>query len=80
MRTTVNIQDEALDLGKRQARRQGVSLGEVISEALLESCQEKPESLDSAPFDLPASGVGGLQPGVDLDSRSRLEDLMDGLE
>lgn len=80
MRTTVNIADEALDLAKRQARHQGAPLGEVISEAVLATYQEKPQSPESPSFDLPTSGAGGLQPGVDLDSRSGLEDLMGGVE
>ena len=78
MRTTVNIRDEALELCRRVAETKGVPVGEVISEAILDSLGERPASGRRRRHDLPVSGSGGLKPGVDLDSSAALEDVMEG--
>lgn len=78
MRTTVNIQDEALSLGKEVSRARGLPLGDVLSEALFVAYGERAVSTNIADCDLPCSGEGGLLPGVDLDSTSALFDLMEG--
>ena len=77
MRTTVNIQDEALELGKAEARDRGVSLGDIISEAIFSAYRDRIERARARP-EVPAGGRGGLCPGVDLDDSTRLEDVMDG--
>lgn len=41
MRTTLNIEDEALAYAKERARASGKSLGAVVTEALVESSQPK---------------------------------------
>lgn len=79
MRTTVNIQDEAFELLKEKAREKGVSIGEVIGEAAFIAYRERPGRRGIQSVDLPVAGRGGLQPGVDLDSTSSLEDVMDEL-
>jgi hypothetical protein len=78
VRTTVNIRDEALEACRKAAEAKGVSLGEVISEAILDSLGERPGGGRRRRYDLPVSGEGGLRPGVDLDSSAALEDLMEG--
>ena len=78
MRTTVNIRPEALLLCRQKARDQKKSLGDVISDAIFAAFQERPAMAPSPQYDLPVSGEGGLQPGVDLDSTSALEDLLGG--
>ncbi len=77
MRTTVNIQDEALELCKDKARQKGISVGEAITEAILATYRDTPEKARSRRFTLPVSGKGGLRPGVDLDSNVGLEDIME---
>jgi hypothetical protein len=78
MRTTINLRDEALKLGKRKARELGKPLGEVVSEALLSAYGERASAAVPRNYKLPVSGKGGLRPGVDLDDSSALADLMDG--
>lgn len=78
MRTTINLRDEALELGRQKARELGKPLGEVISEAVLVAYGERRSARAPRRYDLPVSGKGGLQPGVDLDDSSALLDLMDG--
>jgi hypothetical protein len=78
MRTTINLREEALRLGKRKARETGKPLGEVVSEAILAAYGERPAPTARRRYPLPTSGRGGLQPGVDLDDSSGLADRMDG--
>lgn len=80
MRTTVSLRDEALKLGKRKAQETGKSLGDVISDALLTAYGDRAVKQEVVRFDLPVSGRGGLQPGVDLDDSSALADRMDELD
>jgi len=79
MRTTVNIEDQALEACRKRAVETGKSLGEVISEAILQTLSGRPASAPKRRYKLPVSGRGGLQPGVDLDNWARIEDVMDGL-
>ncbi len=78
MRTTLNLRDEALKLGKRKARELGKPLGEVVSEAVLSAYGERAKAALPRNYKLPVSGKGGLRPGADLDDSSALADLMDG--
>ena len=77
MRTTVNIQDEALQLCKDKAQQKGISVGEAIAEAIFATYRETPEKARHRRFTLPVSGKGGLRAGVDLDSNAGLEDVME---
>jgi len=79
MRTTVNIRPGALELCKKKAAETGQSLGEVISEAILQAYSGRSVEAKRRRYDLPAAGEGGVQPGVDLDDTSALQDLMDEL-
>ena len=78
MRTTVSIQDEAFELCKKKAQENRTSIGEVITEAIFTAYRDKANKSRSRRFSLPASGKGGLHPGVDLDCTAELEDIMDG--
>ena len=80
MRTTVNIQDEALELCKHKAQEKGISIGDAITEAILTAYRHKPAKTRSRRFTLPVSGRGGLRPGVDLDSNAGLADVMEDRE
>jgi len=79
VRTTVNIEDRALELAKKKAAETGRSLGSVISDALLQAYSGRPATRKVVRYGLPVSGTGGLRPGVDLDNSAALEDIMDGL-
>lgn len=79
MRTTINIRDEALELCRKRSEQAGTSLGEVVSEAIIEAYRERPQERQGRiRYDLPAFGEGGLQPGADLDDSAALEDVMEG--
>lgn len=77
MRTTVSIQDEALELCKKKAQEKQMTIGEVISEAIFFAFRKRPSRGRAQHFTLPVSGSGGLRPGVDLDCSAALEDIME---
>jgi hypothetical protein len=78
MRTTLDINDDLLRRAKRRAVDEGTPLRAVVEDALRMYLAQKPQrgkfvwrwKTDS----------GKLQPGVRLDDRNSLFDLMDGLD
>ena len=79
MRTTVNIEDRALELCRKQAAETGRSLGDVISEAILQAFSTRSASPRKQRYELPVWTGGELQPSVNLDKWAEVEDIMDGL-
>lgn len=78
MRTTVNIEDSQLRLAKEHAERTHRSLGVVVTEALaMLLAYERGRPKTTCPVDLPVSGGGGLRPGVDLEDKEALMELLD---
>jgi len=78
MRTTLNLHKDALALSKARARREGKSLGEVVSEAVFSAFRDRPTATESNAFNPPVSGEGGVMPGMDLDNTSELLDQIEG--
>jgi hypothetical protein len=72
MRTTINLPDALLDRAKREAQREGLTLGELIEAALRGRLLRTPAEPAARPFRLVTFGAGGLLPGVSLE---RLKDL-----
>ena len=78
MRTTVDIADDLMRRAKKKATDDHVSLRDIVEAALREYLSGKPE----------ASGYkftwttekGELMPGVDLDDRDSLFNIMDGIK
>ena len=78
MRTTVSLDDHVLAMARREALTQHRSLASLVEEALRQLLTRT----TAAPkvrrhVELPESGEGGLQPGVDLDSSSDLLFVME---
>ncbi len=79
MRTTINLRPEALALSKERAQERGISLGDAISDAVIEAYRQKPNHSGKQRIDLPVSTrKGGTLPGVDISNNATLEDIMDG--
>jgi hypothetical protein len=76
MRTTVNIDDHLLAEAKVLAARTSRSLGAVLDDALRAMLRRNDEQEARGEFRLPTHGSGGLQPGVDLDDKEALAELM----
>ena len=77
MRTTVNIEDSLLRQAKILADRTHRPLGDVVGEALAMLLAYERTRPRSGSVNLPVSGGGGLQPGVDLEDKEALMDLLD---
>jgi Arc/MetJ family transcription regulator len=76
MRTTIEISDELLRRAKRKAADTGVALRQIV-EAALRSYLGGP--VKGTAYRLRwRTERGRLQPGVNLDDRDHLFDLMDG--
>lgn len=77
MRTTLNIDDELMRAVKGRAAERGLTITEIIEEALRESLYR--EKQRRKPYRLHWVRVKGrLQPGVDLTDRDSLYDLLEG--
>lgn len=76
MRTTVNIDDRLLKQAKVAASKSGRTLSELVDDGLrLLLKQGAPR--DGGPVALPTFGGSGLRPGVDLDDKAALLDLLE---
>src|SRR5437870_2946479 len=77
MRTTVNIHDDLLAEAKVRAARSHRPLGALIDDALRAEFSERSVAADHRRrVLLPTDGGSGLQPGVDLEDRDALADLL----
>lgn len=75
MRTTVNIDDELLRRARERAAQTGRSLGDVVDDALRVLLAERvPER---GAVELPRFGGSGLRPGIDLEDKEALAELLE---
>ncbi|HEY3260004.1 MAG TPA: ribbon-helix-helix protein, CopG family [Pseudonocardiaceae bacterium] len=75
MRTTVSVDEQLLAAARQEARRRGLTLGQLIEDAL-----RRELSTDTArqPIPLPVfRGGTGVRPGIDLRSNRALAELLD---
>ena len=77
MRTTVRLPDQLLAKAKQQAAAGGITLNDLIVDAVRASLTTKPGRVSEPPRAWPTFRGDGVQPGVDLDCNAALEDLMD---
>jgi hypothetical protein len=75
MRTTVSIDDHLLSEAKQIAARSHRSLGQVIDDALRRMLTETSRTRSTS-VTLPIHGSGGLRPGVDLEDKEQLAELL----
>jgi len=76
MRTTMAIDDRLLEAAKRRARDQGLTLGQLVEEALRRELGRSPARRDRP--EIPVFSRGrGPRPGVDLASNRALQELLD---
>jgi hypothetical protein len=79
MRTTIRLDDDLLREAKAYAAATDRTLTRLVEDALREALTRRRQQARRPRVELPTSGGGGLQPGVDLDNSAALWDLMDGL-
>jgi hypothetical protein len=77
MRTTIEVDDPLFRHLKRQAAERGITLRALVNEAL-QRYLERPERPRKYRFDWKVQPRGSIQPGVRLNDRESLFDLMDG--
>jgi hypothetical protein len=77
MRTTIDISDELFRKAKRRAADDGVPLRDVVEAALRGYLTGRPRTTGYRLRWTPDRGE--MLPGVDLDDRSSLHDIMDGV-
>ncbi len=77
MRTTVDIDEHLLAEAKVLAARSRRPLGRVVDDALRVLLAKTPATGGGARVPLPTFGAGGLQPGVDLEDKEAMADLLD---
>jgi Ribbon-helix-helix protein, copG family len=76
MRTTISVNDHLLASAKRRARERGLSLGQVVEDALRRELADPKEpggSLEVPVF----RGGGGPLPGIELTSNRALREALD---
>ena len=78
MKITIRLDDDLLQQAKERAARTGRTVSSVIEDALREFLLQRKKWGQAKPIRLARGGVGGLQPGVDLDRTAELLDLMEG--
>jgi len=77
MRTTVSIDDQLLAEAKVLAAQSSQSLGAVVDDALRVLLRGREQAAHRVDWTFPTGGAGGLQPGVDLEDKEALADLLD---
>jgi hypothetical protein len=78
MRTTVAIEDHLLSSARLRARQRGLTLGQLVEQALRSELARDETSAEGPPVPVFAGG-GGLRRGVDAAStRALLEALDEG--
>jgi hypothetical protein len=78
MRTTMDLSDEVMRRAKKRAADDGVALREIVERALRQFLEPRPKQSRYRLRWTPEAGR--LRPGVDLDDRDSLFDIMDGLK
>jgi hypothetical protein len=78
MRTTIRLQDTLLRRAKAAAASGGVSLNQLIEDAVRAALAPRRSATSVSEPELPTYRGRGLRPGIDLDDSSALLDTMDG--
>jgi len=76
VRTTIRIDDELYRQVKARAASEGRTVAAVIEDSVRTAMLGR-TSVDVAPFEIVASGRGGLRPGVDLESNASVLEVLD---
>ncbi|MDQ2668621.1 MAG: ribbon-helix-helix domain-containing protein [Gemmatimonadota bacterium] len=72
MRTTIRLDDALLRRAKSAAAAAGMSLNQLIEDAVRASLAPRSRATMVREVDVPTFGGGGLRPGIDLDDSAAL--------
>lgn len=76
MRTTINISDSLLAEAKVLAAKTNRSLGSVVDDALRVLLKREAAEPPRGDWTFPTDGGSGLQPGVNLEDKEALAELL----
>lgn len=76
MRTTLNISDDLLAEAKVLAARTHRPIGAVVDDALRVLLRRPVAESAAAQWTFPTAGAGGLRPGVNLEDREAVAELL----
>lgn len=77
MRTTIDVDTHLLAEAKQRAALQHRSLSDVVNDALRTVFSDAPAQRTKTRIQLPVDGGSGLMPGVDLDDRHAILELLE---
>jgi hypothetical protein len=77
MRTTINVDEQLLMQAKARAARLGVTLAQLIEDALRESLIRRENVEQSGRVRLITVAGTGTRPGIDLDNSHALLEIME---
>ena len=78
MRTTLTLDEDVAAKLKAEARRSGHTFREVVNDTLRCGLVRRPPSPAREPFRVVARDLGGLRPGLSLDSVADLLEQVEG--
>ena len=76
MRTTLTIDDHLLSEAKAVAARTHRTIGSVFEDALRQMLARADDPRSPRAVSLPSDGGSGLQPGVDLENKDQIAQLV----
>ena len=77
MRTTVRLDDQLLKEAKKYALENGCTLTQLLEQSLRETLSRSKNQHKIRRVALKTTGIGGTQPGIDLDDSASLLDVME---
>jgi len=80
VRTTIRLDDDLLREAKVYAAAHGLTLTQLVEDALRETLARRRRAREQRDVELPTSGAGGVRPGIDISDSNALWDLLDGIE
>lgn len=78
MRTTLTLDEDVAAKLKAEARRTGRSFKDTVNEALRRALLQAPRPPAQGPFRVVTRDLGGLRPGLSLDSVADLLEQVEG--
>jgi hypothetical protein len=78
VRTTLTLDEDVAGKLKSEARRSGKSFREIVNDTLRRGLASRRETKPRPQFKVTARDLGGLRPGLSLDSVSDLIEQVEG--
>jgi len=80
MKTMLDIDDDLFARAMAKAKRDQITINEIVEEGLRRSLERDATLTEQIRTELPSFGEGGLRPGVSLENKAQIQDILDGIE